>query len=378
MPQMESAAIQGSADEVRAALEGSDAPFAVWVAPKGTIVLVSPRMVDLVGLPADQIVGRKIPEFFSGPGNAVATMLSAMESGFVDEGRSRRTLRCSTGTLLPVWVWSRTVTVDGCRGGISLALPMAEIGRAGRDPTAPWRSLCTIVVGVADRDWRVEAVSKDLANLSNLCTDDIVGHSLVDLIEPVDDADGGAALVPTRRRAAIRTEPARRGRLRCPGGSKVDVWVLYAPFAHGRGAGGKRRQESSDDGRKVFALVGGVDPRMATDPSERIRELELRLQRIGAEVRAARIVADVAGLPIQEGTRAMPGLGDLTARQWGILSRLSRGERVPQIAADLYLSQSTVRNHLSAIFQKFGVHSQSELLATLRAVQEGGDAVPPD
>jgi DNA-binding NarL/FixJ family response regulator len=43
-----------------------------------------------------------------------------------------------------------------------------------------------------------------------------------------------------------------------------------------------------------------------------------------------------------------------------------RGERVSTIAADLYLSASTIRNHLSAIFAKAGVHSQTELLALYR------------
>jgi DNA-binding NarL/FixJ family response regulator len=35
----------------------------------------------------------------------------------------------------------------------------------------------------------------------------------------------------------------------------------------------------------------------------------------------------------------------------------------------LFLSQSTVRNHLSTIYRKVGVHSQSELLSRL----VGGD-----
>jgi DNA-binding NarL/FixJ family response regulator len=52
-----------------------------------------------------------------------------------------------------------------------------------------------------------------------------------------------------------------------------------------------------------------------------------------------------------------------STRQWEILTRLIRGERVQAIADDLYLSPSTVRNHLSVIYRKFGVHSQSELLA---------------
>jgi DNA-binding NarL/FixJ family response regulator len=48
-----------------------------------------------------------------------------------------------------------------------------------------------------------------------------------------------------------------------------------------------------------------------------------------------------------------------------VLTRLLHGERVPAIAADLFVSQSTVRNNLSALFGKFGVHSQAELLQLL-------------
>ena len=38
---------------------------------------------------------------------------------------------------------------------------------------------------------------------------------------------------------------------------------------------------------------------------------------------------------------------------------------MPTIAAAMYLSQSTVRNHLSGIFRQVGVHSQQELIALL-------------
>jgi DNA-binding NarL/FixJ family response regulator len=62
---------------------------------------------------------------------------------------------------------------------------------------------------------------------------------------------------------------------------------------------------------------------------------------------------------------ALPG--DLSRRQLEILRRLVRGERVPTIARELSVSQSTVRNHLSAIYRSLGVHSQSELLARLMA-----------
>jgi DNA-binding NarL/FixJ family response regulator len=53
----------------------------------------------------------------------------------------------------------------------------------------------------------------------------------------------------------------------------------------------------------------------------------------------------------------------LSTRQWEILVRLTRGEAVHDIANALYLSPSTVRNHLTVIYKKFGVHSQAGLLA---------------
>jgi DNA-binding NarL/FixJ family response regulator len=61
----------------------------------------------------------------------------------------------------------------------------------------------------------------------------------------------------------------------------------------------------------------------------------------------------------------LPEGNELSARQSEIVARLIAGERVPQIARSMFLSATTVRNHLSVIYRKFGVHSQSELLATL-------------
>jgi DNA-binding CsgD family transcriptional regulator len=363
MAEVQAPAIQGSEDEVRQALRGCDWAFCIWGEPDATVWLVNPAFEELVDLPADQLVGRRLTEFVS-PGNAVEATIAVLDRGIVDESRSRRTLRRGTGALVPVYVWARAVTVGGRRGALVFMLPVSQLGRAGRDPAAPWRSLATVVVGIADADWRVEAVSKDIANFANVCSEEVVGQSLIDLIEPVDDDghDVDTHRGPSGRRPRGTEGPPRRGKLRCSRRGPIDVWVLYSPLSPG------------GDGRKVFTLVGTVNPRMAKDPSERVRELELRLQRIGAEVRAARIMDDVAGLPVAHGVTALPDLGDLSSRQWAILSRLGRGERVPQIAADLYLSQSTVRNHLSAIFQKFGVHSQSELLAKLRSLQE--DSVP--
>ena len=64
-------------------------------------------------------------------------------------------------------------------------------------------------------------------------------------------------------------------------------------------------------------------------------------------------------------------LDRLSARQREIVAALLRGERTSETAASMFLSQSTVRSHLSAIFNQFGVHSQTELLVLLRSQNAG-------
>jgi DNA-binding NarL/FixJ family response regulator len=64
-------------------------------------------------------------------------------------------------------------------------------------------------------------------------------------------------------------------------------------------------------------------------------------------------------------------LGDLTTRQREIVERLLEGHRVNAIARDLYISPSTIRNHLSAVFRRLGVASQWELIERLRTSSPG-------
>jgi DNA-binding NarL/FixJ family response regulator len=56
----------------------------------------------------------------------------------------------------------------------------------------------------------------------------------------------------------------------------------------------------------------------------------------------------------------------LTPREQEVLGRLMDGQRVAWMAADLFVSPSTVRDHLSSIFRKVGVHSQAELIRRLQ------------
>lgn len=73
---------------------------------------------------------------------------------------------------------------------------------------------------------------------------------------------------------------------------------------------------------------------------------------------------------------AVSGVGRLTTRERQIVARLLDGHRPPGIARALFLSQSTVRNHLASVFRKLGVTSQEGLLELFRvaAARDGDEA----
>ena len=95
--------------------------------------------------------------------------------------------------------------------------------------------------------------------------------------------------------------------------------------------------------------IGRAAPSLTAIPS--------RLRQIADHIEAAEIVAPLAEVTDALGLAAAE---DLSPRQWEIVQRLIRGERVTTIAAAMYLSASTIRNHLTAVFAKVGVHSQEE------------------
>lgn len=57
---------------------------------------------------------------------------------------------------------------------------------------------------------------------------------------------------------------------------------------------------------------------------------------------------------------------DLTPRQAEVLELLAMGRSVKEICTELYLSKATVRNHVRALLQALGAHSQLEAVAAAR------------
>jgi DNA-binding NarL/FixJ family response regulator len=65
-------------------------------------------------------------------------------------------------------------------------------------------------------------------------------------------------------------------------------------------------------------------------------------------------------------------LAALSAREWEILELLSEGASTAEMAERLFLSQVTVRRHISSILAKLGVASRQEAVELLRADEPEG------
>jgi PAS domain S-box-containing protein len=79
----------------------------------------------------------------------------------------------------------------------------------------------------------------------------------------------------------------------------------------------------------------------------------------------ARGLIQLSSKEVAPAPRRKDGLA-LTPRQLEVLRLLSEGKNAREIGSELYLSQATIRNHIGALLQALGAHSQLEVLAKAR------------
>ena len=199
---------------------------------------------------------------------------------------------------------------------------------------------------VTDHEWRIERRSDDLAAMLGEATASI-GAPLLGIIHPGDAPDFILAVIQA---TASRRSTVIRARLHGGG----EVW---------RHTLGLVTAVCDHEPPRLGAVFGITRTDIELDRPARGGDLERRLQRTAAVLRATDAIVSATQGSDTELDRALAGL---SARQVEIVTRLLHGERVPQIARAMFLSPSTVRNHLTAVFRKFGVHSQVELISVLK------------
>lgn len=315
---------------------------------------MSPRAASLLGATPEAIRGLDYLSFAEERASAEQAFRMARD-GLLDFVRSRRRLRRMDGSMieLPSWGWAiRSPT------GPDLGLWVADDGSGPIDiedaelaDRIRRKSIAQgEVSGKLDQRWDIAELPAQSTEFLRWPPGALLGRPFHSLVLPADRARLLAALA----RATADSDGATHLRFRQGDGE----WKLVrATFVL-----------SAVNGAPVFSftIVSLEDAN-----GVRVVQLERSLRRIASEVQATGVLTELTG---PEEALAQRVTARLSARQLEVISYLLRGERVPTIAREMYVSASTVRNHLVAIFRKFDVHSQQELIDVLRRAQ-GND--PP-
>jgi DNA-binding NarL/FixJ family response regulator len=115
-----------------------------------------------------------------------------------------------------------------------------------------------------------------------------------------------------------------------------------------------------DLGLACAALKNGADgfAHAQMDPAQVLRAVEV--------VQKGELAAPRGLLGYLLSQKENPNLGDLTARQREILEMLVEGLSNAEIAGRLYLSESTIKQHLRAVYKELGVRNRTEAAKTMR------------
>jgi PAS domain S-box-containing protein len=310
----------------------------LMVGTDGRIAELSASAAKLLGARRDALRGERIRTVAGSLWRSEP--MRQLQSGAIDAYAARSALRRLDGRMVPVSVWARLVESSDARWIVLACIPAD--GTAGPSlvhaiedgPTA---------IGFGDGEGNIAMVSDDILALTGFAAAHLERYPAHGFIH-ADDLPEYTLAISTV--LATGKSHHLRIRVRHADGGWVAVRSVIAAIT----TGGEYR---------VAFMLRAEEPAPEADRIEQLTELEGRLRRIAIELAAVgvsdHVDPEVARL-----------LSDLSPRQQEVVRLLQEGARVPTIAQELFLSQSTVRNHLSAIFRKFGVSSQEELLRAMR------------
>ena len=334
----------GRLDDLVDVVRQSRLPAVVLEVPSERIVVANRAAAELLTGGEETVDGRHLEEFLS---DTPSGGLDLMRAGRVSGYETKRNLE-RTGQPLQVWV--RAVgTAEPVTHALAVMLP-TEDRAVPLLPSMP-DSDAPLVLGTTDRALHVDRISSDVEPLLGVTPEEMTGRSVLTL---VDQGDAATMLL-----AVAEATHSRRG------------VTFSARCRRARGNGGFHAADAADDSFCQW-LVVPLEPAPSVGfmvlPGDghihsgaSLAHLQTLMGRFARTIDAAATSRDISGFDRSERPRR-----PLSSRELDVVGRLLAGDRVPAIAKALFLSQSTVRNHLSAVFGKFGVKSQQELIDLLR------------
>ena len=335
-------------EDLRSQFGRLDFPVALIRLSDLTIVAVSDSMASHLGVAPNAMIGQHVLEFIRPEERDSSTAaVEAVRNGDVEAYHAHRKLvaRGAASGLGSEWIHvfemegERFLLVEGDPGTKRHPRPLTAY--LGEEPAG-------MVIGGLDADLVIRTISSDIEDALSLPAQEVVGQRLTDLVEP-DDAV----------RLQKAAELAVGAQAVCLAMSFRDAEPTWDHLACVLSCMEGTRGKEANLGFMLIRLESE-----SNTSASRAAQLERHLVNIAAEIESSGILDGLGKVP---NLARLPKMQLLTVRQWEIVTRLLRGERVPQIAKELFVSQSTIRNHLSQVFTRFGVHSQAELIAQLRS-----------
>lgn len=333
-------------DSLWTGLEGVPIPAVLSDLVTRAAIGANAAAVQLLGTPVEELIGADVISFIQPEERAAATSgVAALADRAVDAFQVRnRHVVGADGAAVAVDISGRRLESGSRRLALWVLAPAAPEISVG-----PVARPGEVVLAVTDHDWQLEYLSAD-ARLLGTSWEGLVGTSLLGIVHPSGAADFlEAASRAVRQRIAVSIA----SRLR----SEKHLWTarecLLMPLCE------------HDPPR-----LGVVITQIAASPDATSQEtIAAHVRHTAVNGRAAHSLDTLAAMT------ARPGSPELSARQIEMLSRVVQGEPVEVIASALYLSPSTVRNHLTALYRKFGVHSRAGLLVELLRMSSPSDSM---
>ena len=314
----------------------------------GRTLEVSDAFATFAGMDRESLLTKPIADYTEEP-EIASTSFAMLDSGALDGYTRKATFRRPDGEVVTFSLWVSACT-EPQPPRYAVATILTTVNASDLSSAHDNRSATeNLIIGTTDGQWRVDRITSADDPVLAYRPQQMLGRSAFDAIHP---EDVGNVLLLAAHSTVCDGGTFGRIRIAARDGGWVTRRVSLQPLT-GEGSNGF-----------AFTVCREASRPQDADPSRDATEgLSPVLEATDAHQKVFGLAAWMAAFPTA--LRA-PELSTLTPREHEIVLRLAFGDRVRTIAEDLHLSQSTIRNHLTTVFRKFNVSSQTELLARLR------------